>query len=234
MNENKDLEMPELDDGILPEGAPVMSEEEEAALKKKNKKKKMIAGVAIFAAVGIISGVFLALEPLAKNVFEGSLGMYGSDKSYSNYTPDYNLDVTSVPEYMELDRNIYFKKGGEKFIVEESDENSADLKFFLKYFDLAINGKYNEYNDLFTENYYKTNEPYVRFAPQMIYDITIEKLSERYQNGGTSYTYNVTYRIYKNNGTFRNDIGSDGAKTLFFSLVEENGELKIDRITYYV
>ncbi len=234
MSKKTDIEMPEVYDGEMPEGAPVMSEEEEAALKRKNKKKKMIAGVAIFAAVGIISGVLLALEPLAKSVLGESLGMYGSNKSYSNYTPDYDLDVRTVSEYMELDRNIYFKKGGEKFVVEESEDNSPDLKFFIKYFDCAINGRYNEYNKMFTDNYYKTNEPYVRFAPQMIYDISIEKLSERYENGKTNYTYNVTYRIYKNNGTFRNDIGSDGAKTLFFALVEDNGEIKIDRITYYV
>ena len=126
---------------------------------------------------------------------------------------------------MELDRNIYFIKGGEKFIIEDSADNTPDIDFFIEYFDCAINGRYNEYNDMFTENYYKTNEPYIRFAPQMIYDISIEKLSESYLNGKTNYTYNVTYR---------NDIGSDGAKTLFFALVEDNGEVKIDRITYYV
>lgn len=234
MSNKRDTDMPELLEGELPEGTPVMSEEEEAQLKKKNKKKRMTAGIAIFAAIGIVSGVLLALEPWAKSVFGETLGMYGSNKSYSNYTPDYDLDVTTVEEYMELDRNIYFIKGGEKFIIEDSADNTPDIDFFIEYFDCAINGRYNEYNDMFTENYYKTNEPYIRFAPQMIYDISIEKLSESYSNGKTNYTYNVTYRIYKNNGTFRNDIGSDGAKTLFFALVEDNGEVKIDRITYYV
>ncbi len=232
--EKINVEMPEIDDGNLPQGAPVMSEEEEAAFKKKTKKKKMIVGVAIFAAVGIISGVLLALEPYAQKAFNETLGMYGSDGSYSYYKPDYNLDVTSVPEYMELNRLIYFKKGGERYAIDEDEKKSPDIEFFFDYFDAAINGRYKEYNDMFTENYYKSNEPYISFAPQMIYDITIEKLSEKYENGRTNYAYNVTYRIYKNNGTFRNDIGSDSAKTLYFVLVEENGEVKIDMINYYL
>ena len=140
MSNKRDTDMPELLEGELPEGTPVMSEEEEAQLKKKNKKKRMIAGIAIFAAIGIVSGVLLALEPWAKSVFGETLGMYGSNKSYSNYTPDYDLDVTTVEEYMELDRNIYFINGGEKFIIEDSADNTPDIDFFIEYFDCAING----------------------------------------------------------------------------------------------
>ena len=40
--------------------------------------------------------------------------------------------------------------------------------------------------------------------------------------------------IHRNDGTFRNDIDSDASKTLYFELIEENGVVKIDRITYYV
>ena len=188
----KDNDMPELLDGDMPEGTPVMTEEEETVLKKKNKKKKMIAGIAIFVAIGIVSGVLLLLEPWANSVLSETLGMYGSNKSYNHYPADYDLDVTTVEEYMELDRNIYFKKGGERFILEEGADNTPDIDFFIEYFDCAINGRYDEYNSMFTDKYYKSNEPYIRFAPQMIYDITIEKLSESYSSGKTQYTYNVT------------------------------------------
>ena len=230
----KDNDMPELLDGELPAGVPVMTEAEEAEWKRKNKKKKMIAGISIFLAVGIISGALLLVEPFAKGKLGETLGMYGSNKSYNHYPADYDLDVTTVKEYMELDRDIHMVRGGETYILDTSVNNTPDIEFFIEYFDCAINGRYEEYNDMFTARYYKTNEPYIRFAPQMIYDIKLEKLSESYSDGKTHYTYNVTYRIYKNNGTFRNDIGSDGAKTLFFGLIEDNGVVKIDRITYYV
>lgn len=236
MREEKRVEsdMPELFDGTDENAVPVMSEEEEAALKKKHKKRSIIIGMAIIALVGIISGVLLAIEPWAKKEVAGALGMYGSNKSYSNYEPDYDLDVTKVEEYMALDRNIYFTKGGESYILGEGDDITPDKQFFIDYFDRTINGRYTEYNEMFTDNYYKTNEPYIRFAPQMIYDIEIEKLSETYSGGQTVYEYNVSYRIYKNNGTFRNDIGSDGSKTLMFTLVDDGNEVKIDAIDYYV
>ena len=34
-----------------------------------------------------------------------------------------------------------------------------------------------EYNAMFTDKYYETTEPYVRFTPQMVYDIHIEKVA---------------------------------------------------------
>ena len=234
VEKKKEADMPELLREQTESDAPVMSEEEDALLKKKNKKKGIIIGIAAVAIVGIVSGVLLMLEPWAKEQISESLGMYGSNKSYGNYEADYDLDVTTVKEYMELDRNIYFMQNGEKYFITDSPEMTADKEFFINYFDCTINGRYKEYNDLFTDNYYKKNDPYVRFTPQMIYDITVEKLSENYENGKTVYKYNVSYRIYRNNGTFRNDIGSDGSKTLLFTLVGENNQVKIDAIDYYV
>ena len=229
-----DTDIPELLQGEEESTAPVMSEEEEIQLKKKNKKKKIIIGMAVVALVGILSGALLILEPWAKQKIGESLGMYGSNKSYGHYDANYDLDVTTVEEYMQLDRNIYFMQNGEKYFLSESTEMTEDKEFFVYYFDCAINGRYTEYNELFTDNYYKKNEPYVRFAPQMIYDITVEKLSESYKDGNTVYKYNVSYKIYKNNGTFRNDIGSDGSKTLMFTLIGNGSEVKIDAIDYYL
>ena len=75
-----------------------------------------------------------------------------------------------------------------------------------------------------------------RFAPQMLYDIRIEMLSNDPQNDGTVlYAFNVEYKIHRNDGTFRNDIDSDASKKLYFELYEDTeGLVRIDRITYYV
>ena len=234
MSKNKNMEMPELLGNEAVSDAPVMTDEELAAYRKKKKKRGMITFVSLLLVICISGGALLLLKPWAKTGLGETLGMYGSNKSYNHYPAEYDLDVTTVEEYMELDRNIYYVRGGERLILEEMGELTPDQQFFVGYFDCAINGRYEEYNAMFTDKYYEDNEPYVRFAPQMIYDISIEKLSESYSDGATNYTYNVTYRIYRNNGTFRNDIGSNGAKTLFFSLLESGGEIKIDRITYYV
>ncbi len=231
-NKEKISENPELitEDEASAEAA--MAEESPEELKKK-KKKRIITVAAVMLVICIVSGVLLYFEPwLAMNKQE-PIGMYGSMKSYNHYPADYDLDVTTVSEYMDLDRNIYYNYGGEQYIIEYSSQNSADQNFFIRYFDIVISGDHETYNKLFTDNYYKTYEPYSQFTPQMLYDIQIEKLSEQYSNGKTVYTYNVSYKIYNNTGTFRNDIGSGGSKTLYFELVNENGTVKIDNINYY-
>jgi len=205
------------------------------------KKKKIIiicvlAALVILAAVSIFVLFFFNSGNKNPMFNKGIDGMYGNTKTYIYYPIDYSYDIMSDTEYLGLDRRLYYKSGGETIAVDEYpiEDFDSTVAFFVEYFKLAISGDYNAYNALFTENYYKANEPYYSFTQQMIYDMEIEKLSEKTENGNTYYYYNVSYKIHKNNGTFRNDIGSDGEKTLHFTLVEKDGKILIDSITYYL
>lgn len=208
---------------------------------KSNKKKKIaVICVVLICLLGGICWYFVYANPNALNqtfqdIRNHITGMYGSRQSYIYYPIDHDLDITTVEGYMELDRDIHYKNGSETVMITDanSDFYSQDVLFFRTYFDYAIHGNYEAYNALFTEHYYETNEPYHSFTQQMIYDIEIEKLSETNNDRGKIYAYNVSYKIYRNNGTFRNDIGSDGAKTLYFELLEADNTILIDRITYY-
>lgn len=205
---------------------------------KKRKKIKMLTAILIVTAIGILSGVLLSFPELF--VYDPDAGkvtsMY-SDKlvSFVFHEPDYDLVVEEDEYYMGLDRSLHLKRGGEIFTL--TDEEIAGwgeaLVLLQKYFDAAIHADVETYNSLFTEAYYKSAEPFSSFAPQMIYGITLEEVMTEDVPDGTKYMYNVTYAIYKNNGTFRNDIDSDAYKTLIFILAPENGELKIDAIDYY-
>ena len=117
---------------------------------------------------------------------------------------------------------------------EMNDYNEA-VRFFVEYFETVIAGDVDTYNSYFSDEYYKIYEPYSLFAPQMIYDIEVEQLSEKINSDGTTdWTFNVKYKIYKNDGTFRNDIPSDASKTLYYELsADKNGNVLIDYITYY-
>lgn len=181
----------------------------------------------IFAAAAILLIEFPEVFLPKENINT----MY-SPKNYDVklYEPDYDYDIFSDEEYLLLDRNIYYKRGGEESIISGGGDDSKAALFFVKYFEAAVNGRAEEYNSFFTEAYYKDNKPYEKFTKQMIYDIHIEELSET--SGG--FTLNVSYRIFKNNGTFRNDIGPGASKTLYFELTEVNGELKINKIDAYV
>ncbi len=229
---------------IVVDESPVLDTTENAVDKKDNKKKKIaiLITVGCLILVGGISWFFLyALPEKDQNPMfdpekqEEIIGMYGSTQQHLYYPIDYDIDIMTEKEYLELDRNIYYKKGAETVAlsVTDYDTYTDDVLFFIDYFDLATKGLYNEYNALFSENYYKSNEPYYSFTQQMIYDINIEKLGQESSDAKEYYYFNVSYRIHKNNGTFRNDIDSDGSKTLFFTLVEENGTILIDSINYY-
>ena len=224
---------------------PVGEAEDKKDNNKKEKSKKKIAVLCALlglCVLGVLSWVLLYCIP-EKDVNpmfdsekqEEIIGMYGSTQSYIYYPIDHNLQVMNEREYLDLDRSIYYTKGAETIAILDEDfaNYTADVQFFRNYFNLAILGKYSEYNALFTEHYYESNEPYYSFTQQMIYDINIEKLGEGTVRGMDSYSYNVSYKIHRNNGTLRNDIGSDGSKTLNFTLVDCDGTILIDSIDYY-
>ena len=64
----------------------------------------------------------------------------------------------------------------------------------------------------------------------MIYDIRIQPY---YSEETGENTYLVEYRILKNNGTFRNDIGSKVSRAQLYTLVEEDGDYRIKSIRPY-
>lgn len=209
-----------------------------SAEEKNRRKRHMLTAVLIVTSVGILSGVLLLFPDLF--VYEpkpdGGIPIYsGKPTNYVFYEPDYGLIVEEDEYYMGLDRTLHLKRGGETFsLAEEEIPGWGEAIVLLdKYFDAAIHADVEVYNSLFTKAYYKSAEPFSDFAPQMIYGITLEEMMKEDVPGGTKYLYNVTYAIYKNNGTFRSDVDSDAYKTLIFILAPENGELKIDAIDYY-
>lgn len=188
-------------------------------------REKKIAIFAVVAAVVLLLAVILAIA-LKQN-----------DKAPVRAehfrTPDYTLDITTVSEYMDKDRFITYAYGAEAIGLDESNQNSfgKGVSFFVGYFKTLTDGDTDGYNALFSEEYFKRADPAPTFTKQMIYDQRVEKISENSSGGVTEYVFAVTYKIYKNDGTFRREIGSDGAKVQFFYLSDRSGEVLIDKVT---
>ncbi len=206
---------------------------------KKRKKRNLIIALIIFTILGAISFILTEVPQLFEKKDNAPTSMY-SDKlhSYTFYPTNLDLDVTADEEYMELDRRIHYKKGAVTVAVMPEDlatYNDAVL-FFVEYFATVIDGDTETYNTFFTDRYYETNKPYTIFAPQMLYDITVEQLIEEERaNGGFCWVFRVDYKIHKNDGTFRNDMESDSIRTLYYQLEEDaQGDVKIDAITRYL
>lgn len=208
-------------------------------LDKKKKKKRMLIGILIVTILGAVSYVLLENPQIFEAKKDSAPTSMYSDKLYSYvfYPSDYNLDVTADETYMGYDRLLHYKSGSVTIDVSAEDAvgyNDA-VAFFVDYFDTVIAGDADTYNTYFTDKYYESAKPYGRFAPQMIYDILIEQLSEKTTDEGiTTWGFNVSYKIHRNDGSFRNDLPSDASKKLYFELLgDKSGSVKIDRITYY-
>ena len=206
---------------------------------KKKKKRRLILVIVIVSALAAVSYVLTSFPELFSRRKNQNVTTMYSDRniSYLFYESDYDLDPFADETYMQYDRLVHYTDGA--VTVGLTEEEAADyndaVRFFVRYFKTVVAGDAATYNTFFTERYYKNAKPYDRFAPQMIYDIHVEQLSETAQNdGSTVWTFNVAYKIYRNDGSFRNDIPSDGAKTLRFTLIGNGaGDVKIDAIDYY-
>ena len=227
------------DEANVHASTPTAPDASSLALNRKKSKKEAYILIAVLCGIGIVSAVVLQNPQwFERKVEEKNTSMY-SDRvvSYSFYPTDYDLDVTADETYMELDRYVYYTNGAETIAIVDGDyeKYGPAIAFFGEYFATVIAGDTETYNTYFTEHYYESNAPHTRFAPQMLYNIRVEKLWEELEdNTITRYACDVTYLIHRNDGTFRNDLDSDSSKTLYFELVEENGTVQIDRVTYYV
>ncbi len=204
------------------------------------KRRGILIAVLVAAVLFVLAALFwFVIRPaLIRRLDSPPTSMYSDTViSYDFYPSDYELDVTAVPEYMQEDRSVHYRNGAVTILVKEEalgGYNDA-VRFFVSYFDTVIRGDWETYNTYFTDRYYETEEPHVPFAPQMIYNIEVEQLDESVlDDGTTAWTFDVGYMIYRNDGTFRNDIPSNAVKKLRFSLIGTSpGEVKIDAIDYY-
>ena len=141
----------------------------------------MLICIGVVTVLGIVSYLLLQHPDLFMPKTPSSPTSMYSDKllSYTFYPTDYELDVTADEYYMGLDRYIHVQRGAENFAITDGDYAAwgEPLVFFDTYFKAAIAGDADAYNALFTSNYYQNNEPYERFAPQMIYGICVEQMS---------------------------------------------------------
>lgn len=168
-----------------------------------------------------------------------------SDKIYF-YDVIPNEDITKDTEYMEKDRMICYcdeLTGVTQSVAPEhySDYGGA-FELMTKMIESIIAGDSETYNSLFSSKYYSKNTPKESFTPQKLYGtfsmggIVITSIDPSsivgLESAGTDTEYfQVDYLIYKNNGTFRDDVGSDACKPLVYAVREESiGKYVIDNI----
>ena len=157
--------------------------------------------------------------------------------SYIFYPSDYEKDIFSDPEYLDLNRYITVVDGPLAITVTDGDFLShGEVVVFLaeKYIDSIIKGDAERYNSCFSEKYYENNKPLEQFTMQQLYNITLTlEDTEKIENGDEEYMlygYRVEYMIHCNNGSFRYDMHSDSFRPQYLVISDRGGEYLIDQV----
>ncbi len=200
---------------------------------KKNKLKKLIiAVIAVFAVLALLAyGLPLVLEQFGDE----------EDHSYNKwlfFEADYDKNILEDDWYLSHDRGIHYNRYGNNVVLTQENISSMPVSasFFYDYFDCIIRGDYENYPRFYTESCLSDENFHCpeKFTMQGLYDInvTLHSVSGDEESKITTEIYEVSYRIFENNGTYRDDILPDETRTRVFEIVINNGVAKINSITY--
>lgn len=207
-------------------------------------RNKSIAIISILFGIVLLIVAFslIALAILSDNDHSES----NSNGTYLFYEADYDYDIMKDKKYLQLDRQVYFENpemGTTVVITKEMlDEVPNDQKEYVlllyDYVNYAINGNYEELNGLFSKEYVEAGGKLkMDFTMQQLYNIKITYVASSSEivdgTTHTSYDYWLEYMIRRNNGTFRSDMESDGARKEYVRVTKRGERLGIDVLSPY-
>ena len=155
------------------------------------------------------------------------------------YSVDEEINVFENPDYLALNRSVLYCDDpsgwyGHTTEITAEDRHTFDptVVFAEDYLLVLIYGNHGALRSMCTANYLKDHE-IPEFTQQMIYDAKIVYQSTVSQEDGSKLvTYRLDYKIYRNNGTYRRDVGSDtvNAEYLVLWVSPDESEIRINDI----
>lgn len=141
----------------------------------------------------------------------------------------YEGDIFEFEEYLALDRSITYFDGWVYRSIEEDNENDFDRAVILVR-DLLrsmTRGDAAAYNAAFT-----VDPEQAPFSQQMIYESAICYEGYTTDDSDKLYVYRLEYKIHRNDGTLRRDVGSDGMLPQWAVVRETyDGRVSVDSLT---
>lgn len=209
--------------------------------KEKSKAKKVILTVLLILAIAacVLLAAYSAFGLISRKMQYDRINAEPVPQNGGFYPIDFEQNPEDDKEY--LGKNRFISYTNETGAVTETitDGNYSDfgedIVFFDKYFTVLREGDYRNYDTLFTRSYFDKHEHTdisYGFTKQKIYNIYVN-YCKKYTSRGTENTiYQVLYYIYKNDGTFRNDIRSDECIPQYFTLAHTKDGVFISDIAY--
>ena len=223
----------------------MLNDEEMIKQREQREKRKKIFLIAVCVVIGafVLFGL-ITLILSGINNYTKSQGRERIDnatrRSYIYPEPDYDFNIFEDEGYMQSDRRIWFNDGVAKTVMTDDNykDYSIEMQFMFKVINYIINGDYEEYNKIFTDDYIKNagNDLRERFTMQQLFEIELEYVDYIESENKTNSDIKVTYRIRNNNGTFRNDLDFNdaGSCPVVYKLVSDSTGVKVTGLlTFY-
>lgn len=213
----------------------------EKEVSSSKKKAKILIICAVVATVLLVILNSIDYDKLADKITDNQDDTKQELVTYPDYafkTPIYDEDIMQDSDYLELPRRfVRLKIGNETNELIGEYEAGTMERFWMDYFDAVMSADSDTLNSLHTDYFVDQNGKYGKFAPQKVYEIKVEIVSSRKVEDGEyagcyQYFAKVSYNIYENNGTFRNDIKSDESREQIFELIENKNGIKIHTVSY--
>lgn len=194
-------------------------------IKRKKRRRSVLLAVAVTIAVIALTVILLLLllpeDEAPTDPSAGSTVFY----------PSYDGDVRENEAYLALDRQFYLcdpDYGSREAIDDGQFAADAQLALLRDYINSLIDGYPSACRSLFTASALDAS-PIPEFEQQMIYRVEITRVSQEVSNGERRVIYSLSYMIYRNNGTYRRDVGSNAVRPEYLTLLEvSEGEYRID------
>jgi hypothetical protein len=208
--------------------------------KRRSLKRDMLIAFAVTGGVLLLLAVLVNL--LEQRASSGNPSETG-DYQYK-FSDEYVTDIEEFladEDYVMKDRTFYFYNAdlGTTVGIPEGQyqDYGACVEFLCKMVEAIIAGDAKTYNTFFSELYFTKEDPQADFSMQKLYDIVIGTYSEEaVTKDGKTYTefiYTLEYKIRRNNGSLRDDMGSNGTRTQYILITNREGKLLIDGIYTY-
>lgn len=173
-----------------------------------------------------------ALAAISKLFAGEKLDYTKKDGDIYYFSADYDEDISADIVYMSKNSDVFFinDSGLGEYLTEKDGELSTVKGVIYNYFKALKNGSAEQHEKLLSASYKEHFVVQKSFTPQKVYDIQVAFLMGDISDGVYYEKYAVSYKIYRNNGTYRADVASDVAKTMVFEIVNIDGEALINSI----
>ena len=183
----------------------------------------------LFWVLAVLGGIVLLMVAVLLTL-HFTLSGNGDDTSpHIDFFDPYEGNIFEFEEYLGLDRSVTYFDGQVYRSIEEDNGESFDraVLFLRDFLKTMTRGDVEAYNAAFT-----VSPRQKQFSQQMIYESVI--CYEGYTTDETDrlIVYRLEYKIHRNDGTLRRDVGSDGMIPQWAVVrVTDSGEISIDALT---